>query len=258
MEEIYLNRLNMKQLSESIDSGIINKVIIPFGSCEAHGAHLPLGTDTFISTDIAERLAKRVGGAIISPPIPFGTSINYNQYPLSLSLGYDTTIKLTEDILSSFIEHGLKNLIILNGHDGNIPALEIASRNIKNRYKSASIIIIPGWWFYSRTVLKNNYDTWDGKGHGGEAETSLMLEINPELVNLEDSDCQIHNDVIDLSKHGVMVIWDIEEVSNTGSTGDSKSATKEKGKILIENFTEYLVDLIRKLDNMDWNYDYKR
>ncbi len=258
MREIYLNKLNMKELSEGIENKTIDKVILPFGSCEAHGGHLPLGTDIFIPIETAERIAKECAGTVIAPPVPFGTSINYNQYPLSINLRYETTVKLTEDILLSLIENGLKNIIILNGHDANIPALEIAARNVKSKNKEATIIIVPGWWYYSRTILKDNYNTWDGKGHGGEAETSLMMEIKPELVNLENSGCQVHKDVVELTKHGVMVIWDISEVTNTGSTGDSTSATKEKGKILLEEFTEYLIELIKKLDKMDWKYDYKK
>lgn len=258
MREIYLSRLNTRELKEGIKEKTIDKVILPFGSCEAHGEHLPLGTDIFISTEMAERVAKECKGSIIAPPVSFGTSINYNQYPLSINLRYETTIKLTEDILTSLIEYGLKNIIILNGHDANIPALEVASRNIKNDNKDVTILIVPGWWYYSRTILKDKYSTWDGKGHGGEAETSLMMEIAPDLVDLDKASCQVHKDVNDLSQHGVMVIWDIEEVTKTGTTGDSTSATKEKGELLLDEFTEYLIKLIRKLDDMNWKYDYKK
>ncbi|WP_313232313.1 creatininase family protein [Tissierella praeacuta] len=257
MREIYLNKLNTRELWEGIENNTINKVILPFGSCESHGKHLPMGTDVFIPIEIAERIAREYEGTIIAPPVPFGTSINYNQYPMSINLRYETTIKLTEDILTSLIKYGLKNIIILNGHDANIPALEIAARNVKNKNKEATIIIVPGWWYYSRTILKDNYSTWDGKGHAGEAETSLMMAIDEKLVDLDRACCQVHNDVNELTQHGVMVIWDISEVTKTGTTGDSKSATLEKGQLLLNEFTKYLISLVKKLDNMDWKYDYK-
>jgi len=191
---------------------------------------------------------------VISPSVPFGTSISYNKYPISINLKYETTIKLTEDILESFILNNISNIIILNGHDLNISPIEIPARNIKDKYQHSKILIIPGWWFYSRTVLKKNYDTWDGRGHGGEAETSLMLNLKPELVNLEESDCQINNTVNEISKHGNILIWDIDEVTNTGSTGDSSSATLDKGKVLFEQFTDHLINLINNLDKNNWQY----
>lgn len=258
MKEIYLNRLNTLDLQNLINNGSIDKVIIPIGSCESHGNHLPLGTDIIISKTMSEIICEKCPGTIIAPPIPFGTSINYNQYPLSISLRYETNIMMIEDILTSLLEHGLKNLIILNGHDGNIPALEIAARNVKNIYRDSTILIIPGWWYYSRTVLKNNYKTVDGKGHGGEAETSLMLAIENNLVHQDRACCQIHKDVYELSKHGNMVIWDISEVSKTGTTGDSIHATKEKGEILLEEFTSYIIGIIKKLDKSNWKYDNKK
>ncbi len=88
-------------------------------------------------------MAEKLDNVIVVPCVPFGTSIHYNQYPMSVTLRYDTEIAIAEDIFESLINNGIKHIYILNGHDGNIPALEIAAHNVKNRHKDAKFLYLP-------------------------------------------------------------------------------------------------------------------
>lgn len=257
MKKVFLNEFNAKELKIMFKNDEIDSAITVFGSCESHGWHLPLGPDLFVPTEIARQVALRLDKTIVVPGVPFGTSIHYNQFPLSITLRFDTTIAIAEDIFESLINNGIKHIIILNGHDGNIPALEIAARNIKNKYKDVVLVYIPAWWEITGDKMKDEFEVWNGLGHGGEGETSITMAVRPELVNLEDAECQVPRDVIRLSEFST-IIWDISEITKTGATGDSTKATLKKGERMLRVVIDYLVELILGMESNNWNYDNKK
>lgn len=257
MKKVFLNEFTGREIKEMLDNGKIDSAITIFGACESHGWHNPLGPDIFVPTEIAKRVAERLDKTVVVPGIPFGTSIHYDHFPLTISFDYSTTIKVAEDIFKSLIKYGIKHILILNGHDGNIPALEVAARNVKQIHKDASIIYVPAWWEITGEKMKNDFEVWDGLGHGGEGETSIMMAVNEDLVNLEDAVCQMPHDMINLSDHS-SVIFDITEITTTGAIGDPTKATKEKGEKMLSIVVDYLVNLIKNLEENNWNYDYKK
>ncbi|HEX6594980.1 MAG TPA: creatininase family protein [Bacillota bacterium] len=139
------------------------------------------------------------------------------------------------------------HILILNGHDGNIPALEVAARNVENKYKEASIIYVPAWWEITGEKMKEDFEVWDGLGHGGEGETSIMMAIRPNLVDLDEVVCQMPHDMIRLSKYS-LVMFDISELTNTGAIGDPTKATVEKGEKMLEIVVDDVVEFIRDLE----------
>lgn len=254
---MFLNEFTAKEIQELMKNDQIDSAITIFGACESHGWHLPLGPDIFVPTEIAKRVAMRLTKTIVVPGIPFGTSIHYNQFPMTISLDFDTNIKVAENIFESLITHGINHILILNGHDGNIPVLEIAARNIKNKYKDASVIYIPAWWNITGKYMKDKFEVWNGLGHGGEGETSITMAVRPDLVKLEDAVCQMPDDLIALSEFA-SVIFDITEITETGAIGDSTKATVEKGEEMLTVVTDYIVELIEKLESTNWKYDLKK
>jgi len=257
MKKVLLNEFTAKELKEKLANKEIDSAITVFGACESHGWHLPLGPDIFVPTEIAKRTAERLERTIVVPGIPFGASLHYNHFPLTVSLRYETTIALAEDIFTSLITHGIQHILILNGHDGNIPALEIAARNIKNKYKEATIVYIPAWWEITGEKMKGDFEVWNGLGHGGEGETSITMAVRPDLVHLEDAVCELPTDLIRLSTHA-SIIFDIEELTKTGAIGDPTKATVEKGEKMLIIVVDYLVELITDLEKTDWKYDYRK
>lgn len=257
MKKVFLNEFTGKEIEEGIAQGEIKSAITVFGSCESHGGHMPLGPDLFVPTEIAKRVAQQIKGVVVVPGVPFGTSIHYNQYPLSISLRYETMTAIAEDIFESLITHGIKQIVILNGHDGNIPALEIAARNIKDKHKDAALVYIPAWWEITGAQMADDFEVWDGLGHGGEGETSITMAVRPELVNLEDAIRQVPQDTIELSDF-MTIIWDIKEISTTGATGDPTKATIIKGQKMLDIVVEHMVKLMNNLDERGWNYDLRR
>ncbi|WP_169940597.1 creatininase family protein [Campylobacter sp. RM15925] len=257
MKKVVLNEFSTRELIEKFKNKEIDSAITIFGSCESHGSHLPLGPDLFVPEEIAKRAARKLDSTIVVPGVPFGTSIHYNQFPMSITLRFETTIAIAEDMFESLINNGIKHIIILNGHDGNIPALEIAARKVKDRHKDAVLVFIPAWWNITGARLKGVFDVWDGLGHGGEGETSITMAVKPELVDLKYAKCQMPNDVIDMGEFAT-IIWDIKEISQTGATGDNTKATLEKGQKMLDCVTDYVVDLIKNLEKREWKYDHRK
>lgn len=257
MKKVFLNEFSARELKEMMANHQLDSAITVFGSCESHGWHMCLGPDLFVPTEIAKRAALKLNKTIVVPGVPFGTSIHYNQYPLSITLRYETIIAIAEDIFESLIQNGIQHIVILNGHDGNIPALEIAARNVKDRHKDAVLVYIPAWWEITGAEMEKDFEVWNGLGHGGEGETSITMAVKPDLVDLTYAESQVPQDTIHLSK-GATIIWDIKELTCTGATGDNTKATKEKGEKMLRIMVDYLVDLIQKFEANNWTYDYKK
>jgi len=254
MKKVFLNEFSGKEIQQGIEQGRIDCAITVFGACESHGPHLPLGPDLFVPAEIARRAAMQLDNVVVAPEVPFGTSLHYNKFPISVTLKYETCIAIAEDVIESLIEGGIEHVVILNGHDGNIPALEIAARNVKDRYEHATIVYIPAWWEITRARMPESFDVWDGLGHGGEGETSITMAVKPDLVDLDEAVSQVPHDIIELQDF-MTVIWDIGELSETGAIGDPTRASREKGEKMLDIVVDYLVSLIRKLDERDWKYE---
>lgn len=253
MKKVFLNEFSALELQEMLKESEKITAIVSFGSCESHGWHCCLGPDYFVPTEIAKRVAEKLDNVVVVPCVPFGTSIHYNQFPMSITLRYETVIAIAEDIFESLVQNKIKHIYILNGHDGNIPALEIAAHNIKNRYPEAKFLFMPAWWEKVGPIMGDRFEVWNGLGHGGEGETSIMMAVRPELVNLAHAVAQVPEKVIELNKT-TGVIWDIKEVTETGATGDPTKATVEKGQQMLDILVGLVTDAIEKMDKNDWTY----
>jgi creatinine amidohydrolase len=230
-----------------------DKAIIALGSTENHGDHLPFATDTIIAQRIAEEVAMRVNELLLLPALPYGMSEYYSAFPLTISLRSETLIAVLKDILKSLLKHGIKKLIIVNGHDGNIPSIEIATREFRAVHPEMKIAVLEAWWITASQLLpKETFEVWDGLGHGGEGETSLMLALKPELVSIKHA-----KDVVpDLPVH-IQIKWTFDELTSYGVTGAPSKATKEKGEKLREALVNLLVSFIKEMDAKDWSYGEK-
>ena len=251
-KKVFLNEFSALEVQELLKNKEEVVAIVPFGSCESHGWHCPLGPDFFVPTEVAKRVAERLDNVVVAPCLPYGTSIHYNQFPLSLTLRFETVQAVAEDVLESLIDNGITHLSLLNGHDGNIPALEIAARNVKSRHKEARILFLPAWWEKVGPIMGDRFEVWGGLGHGGEGETSIMMAVRPDLVDLSRAEAQVPQGVIDMDK--ATIIWDIGEITRTGATGDPTRASMEKGRQMLEILTGLIADAITDMRAQGWDY----
>ena len=199
-------------------------VIIPVGSIEQHGAHLPISTDSDIVTEIASRLAKKCG-FVVFPTISYGVS--WEHEPLfNLSLKENNLKQMLHDIIISLRKNHIKKIIILNGHHGNLQVLD--------RIRQLSCVSTFSYWHF----LNHEFD------HAGFVETSLMLAISNKVNMKKVKKGFITNGLSDKEKRKISNLatkrGGFPKVTKNGVWGDPSGATKKDGQ-------RFLSEIVRNL-----------
>ncbi|MCL2497388.1 MAG: creatininase family protein [Symbiobacteriaceae bacterium] len=234
-----------------IQKGNFKKVIFGVGSTESHGAHMPIGTDNLIAHAMAERIAAAFTDMLLLPPVNYGVSEYHRDFPFTLYVKSETMIATIRDICEAIYFRGIRQIIIINGHDGNISPLEIVGRQVKMQYPDLAILTLPAWWLNFRNLVPAGLFSDYAHGHGGEAETSLLMAFYPELIDLSLAVPMIpklkEDSLLDMKVN-------FRELSNVGSTGNPQLATPEKARVLAETMIQHTIDYIKYLDSIDWKY----
>ncbi|MCP1662481.1 MAG: creatininase family protein [Methanocalculus sp. MSAO_Arc1] len=227
-------------------------VILPLGSLESHGGHLPFGTDALTAAILAEEVAEKIPGAAVLPVVPYGASDQYRNFSFTVSLGFETQTAIIRDILLSVYREGIRNIFILNGHDGNIAPIEIAALKVKAAHPDMNIITLGAWWESLGPLLPDGFfEVWGGLGHGGEGELSIGLALFEELCQPELA----RGRVPDLPEFGKM-IWLSSEITDTGATGDPTKASVEKGMVMKETLVDAIVAMLTRQNETGWKTGY--
>lgn len=163
-------------------------LLLPLGATEAHGAHLPLGTDTFEARENCRRAAlklERMGcPVVIGPVIPFGTSSFHMGFAGTITLSSRTLISLIKEICLSLYQTGFRKFALVHGHDGNLPSMMVAAQEIVDETPDAQAMVL-NWLTPLSRVYHTIQQSQKQEGHGGEGETSRILVTHPELVHLD-------------------------------------------------------------------------
>ena len=232
-------------------------VVIPAGSHEQHGSHLPLGTDSLIACSIAEKAVEKIASkipVIITPPIPFGCSAEHLDFPGTLSLKPDTFMNIMRDLIESLALSGVKKILVVNGHGGNIHPLGTLLHETARKYDMFLAFTFPT--SLTREALKQVRSSKDMGGfHAGEPETSMILQLAPQLVNKNNIQKptlkKYHKDTKYIrlwdSKFLKGFSWTTKEISPSGVIGDPTTATEKKGKILLDAAIDNLAKLIQEI-----------
>jgi creatinine amidohydrolase len=244
----------MNITGRAFKNGNYDKAILAVGSCENHGWHLPLGTDTHVSYKLAVKIAEKVDGLLVLPPVTVGYSQHYGHFPFTLSLRAETLVEVLKDILTSVIKNGITKIFIMNGHDGNIAPIEIACRAIKVLYPEVRIAALDAWWVAAGKLLPpGTFEVWDGLGHAGEGETSIALSMFGEWVDMQYAEGVVPN-----LPPNVDIKWLFSELTDCGATGDPTKATAEKGAKMEEVLINLIEDFIKSMDACNWRYNSKK
>ena len=228
--------------------------ILPIGSIEAHGPHLPLGTDFLDVYRIAIEAAKKTGSLVL-PPVTFGYAAETRHLPGTVSFKAETLLKVLEDICDEVARNGFRKILILNGHGGNKRLLQVFHREILNEGKDYQLYVALGPFKSFLDVFEKIRET-KIIGHACELETSLILYMYPDLVKLdritikgEVGEVSVQDDprIIPLSDTESLVDW--PSYCHEGYVGDPRKASMQKGEKLVRKWLETVVkiiDLIKK------------
>lgn len=240
-------------------------VLIPVGSTEQHGPHLPLKVDWLCPTEICVEAAQRIpADVVVMPSVNYGFQEHALSFPGTISISEQNYIGFVFDICRSLIHHGFRKMIIVNGHGSNLPYLDVASRRVNNTYRDAYCCVV-AWWDlifrgpYKEEMMKLRESEFPGgMAHACELETSLMLKLAPELVHMEKAvksmprhDRFIFNDLMlgGRMSDGPVVFAGITGRGGyppEGVTGDPTVATKEKGEKWFHAAVDTLVEFVRE------------
>jgi creatinine amidohydrolase len=163
-------------------------LLLPVGATEAHGAHLPLGTDSMEARENCRRAALLLDAmgcpVVIGPVIPFGTSSFHMGFAGTVSISATTLIALLKEVCLSLYASGFRNFVLVHGHDGNLPSMMVAAQEVVDATPDSQAVVLN--WLTPLSKVYHTIQTSKKKeGHGGEGETSRILVTHPELVKLD-------------------------------------------------------------------------
>ena len=205
--------------------------IIPVGSIEQHGPHLPISTDSDIVTEIAFRLSEKINGLLL-PTISYGISSEHFPF-FNLSVKKSTLSKILEDVCESLIKNGISKILIINGHYGNLDSLKSFER--KNNRKKIKIF---SYWKY----MSREFD------HAGNVETSIMLAISKN-VNMKKASKGFDTEGMskqEISKINKLAQKSFPKVTGNGVWGDPTKSSARLGRKIIKE----VVDNLAKESNL--------
>lgn len=244
MSSVFLEDLDADTYAEYV-SRASSTVIIPTGATEQHGPHMPLGVDAMLSSAIAGAVAEDIG-ALVAPVFSYG----YKSQPRSgggdhrvgtTSLAGTTLINLVDDVVASFLQQGFKNVVVLNGHFENYQfiyeGLDNAVAKARQMGSAARGVLMSYWDFVDETTLETVFPDgflgWDIE-HGGVLETSLMLLLYPEKVDMSRV---MDHPPAQLTNYDIFP-EDPARTPASGCLSSAKAATAEKGQQLFDAVRE--------------------
>jgi creatinine amidohydrolase len=232
-------------------------VVLPLGSMEQHGHHLPLLTDTMICAEIVRQAQAALGdAAMFLPMLWVGASDHHLRFPGTVSMHNDTYTRMLEDILESLIGSGFRRIVLLNAHGGNsMPGSEALYQVQMRHRQERDLWLVLATWFALAAPQIAAIEALEQKcvTHACELETSMILYLRPELVRLEAArgahkpfPSQFYSQ--DSSRTSrVTVRRPFEHISESGALGHPEQATAKKGEALFAVAVEQVVACVREV-----------
>lgn len=229
-----LHRMSWVEARQALHAARVG--LLPVGSTEQHGPHLPLGTDHLTAAEVARR-ASVLGGWLVLPTVPVGVSEHHRQFWGTLWVAPQVLRDYVLGITRSLASHELNRLVLVNGHGGNAAALDEAARRLR---QEDIFCYVFSWWRAIPEVIAETIET--GGSHAGEMETSAVLAFSPELVNADRYSEAVTGAAPEWGKrlHGVEIGFDTLDFSLSGATGNPSRATGDKGQKVLTAAAERL------------------
>ena len=223
-----LARMTSPEAREAMERS--RTVVLPIGSIEQHGPHLPNGTDTMAAELVAEEVATRLD-AVYAPFCPYGVTPIHAGHPGSVTLRRETFEAVLEDVCIELIAAGAQTVILVNWHEGNIPSMNAVATDLQNRH---GVTFIAAQACYTAQRLYR--DDGGELTHGGGIETLAVLAYDPSLVKADRAgepsrpEGALEMDEMRRSAEVYGFITDVTELADDGWYGNPQWATDERSK----------------------------
>lgn len=234
-----LEEMSMKEFEGKIKK--CRTVIIPFGSLEAHGPHLPLGTDTIEVYEIAKQVARSTP-VFVAPPLPYGVCRSTRRHPGTVGISPDTLRQFVKDVVKNLYDNGLRRFAIISGHASSLhlSALQEAGEALLEEMDPRITIAVISAYEMAREAAGAVCET-DDDSHAGEIETSLMLHLSAHLVRgrAREEYPSFPHPILTANKRKYWknAVW-----------GNPAPASAAKGKIIADMLTTNLVRLVKRIN----------
>lgn len=249
--------LSTREFSELDMANIV--AVLPIGAVEQHGPHLPVRVDAAINAGIIQRAVELLPDdlpLLVLPALPIGKSDEHLAYPGTLSLPYEVLGKVWFEVAKSAWRAGIRKLIFWNSHGGQPQLMEIVCRQLRIEL---GMFAVSASWF--RTIdasdLYSAHELNHGI-HGGESETSMMLHLHPELVQMQHAADFVSTSVALEATGGILTPeggigfgWMAQDLHLSGTTGNAAAADAERGAIATDRAAHALLTLAREVHNFD-------
>jgi creatinine amidohydrolase len=224
-------------------------VIVPIGSTEQHGPHLPTQVDSLIVGEIAQRAARRVAPSmpiIVVPTVWSGLAEHHMSLGGTLSLDFPTFLALLRCVCRSLTRQGFRRILLLNGHGGNVAALTVVVNELAVEFGVP--ITTTTYWPLAREAFAAILERQKTVRHACEAETSMLLALAPELVDMAraaDAVGPTGRELADAVGTEAVHRWrSFKSRTSHGAIGDPRGASAEKGEQLLEAAAEAVAHLV--------------
>ena len=229
--------------------------LLPVAAIEQHGPHLPLATDALINRGIVRGMLDRAPPwptVLVLPPMNVGDSLEHTAFAGTLSISSETLLAAWTDIGRSVARAGLRKLVILNSHGGQIPLVDLAARRL--RAETGMLVARANYMRFGMPANLFDKDEIARGLHGGEIETSLMLHLHPELVRADALDNFRSTGELLATRNRLFGVeqpvgfgWMSQDIHPNGVCGNAMRADAERGAQLIEHLCNALITLLREV-----------
>jgi creatinine amidohydrolase len=245
MGALELEKLTWPEVRSEIDGGR-DTIVVAFGAVEQHGHHLPLGTDAFFGDELSLALAERLD-AFRAPTVRVGCSRHHLAFPGTMSIEEETFQALVGDIVRGWAGHGFKRIVMLPTHGGNFAPMAGALEKLEP-IEGVRIVAITDLGLLVQATLglgaELGVPAEEGGIHGGEWETSMMLELRPELVKMDRAVAGYTGDF--QSGFERFLGEGVQAISGTGVFGDPSHASAEHGRRYVDRLIDLAAELVER------------
>jgi creatinine amidohydrolase len=228
-------------------------VVVPLGSCEQHGEHLPVFVDSIQVQAVAERVDQRLGRSVLTlPTLWLGSSHHHKDFAGTISVRPSLYEQMIAEVARSILHAGFRRIFFLNGHGGNeTPATNALTELVATEDQADdSYLCFASWWQVGKDALRPERHgmTTPEITHACEYETSFMLFLRPDLVHIDRA--QAHQPVLNSAwRPRVKMFRRFHRLTPTGSMGDPTVASSAKGQGMLEGVVSEIVAFLQEFPN---------